>query len=308
MAIPFRKRYKSHMTPVNKIRNEMPFIWLQQSARFLNQNYGDVTLAVVIAALVGLIIDAIPVVGPFVSPFASVMISYGLFRYFIDLEAGLKPPTKRIFAIFSDNASFWKLIILVFLGLGFVLISAFILAAAVGSILYFQGNFSLTAMPSSDALKAFALDHYFEMPIIVLLAAIPVLFFYGSFYFAIPLIASKKLPLMEALKASLKANIINWVPLTVFWLSWFMFAVVALAMLAGLAIFGGTLGKLFISLIAIGIAMVGTLYIMPLLSVLGYATYLGIFETRFLHAVPVSVAPAEDAPPPAVTAPSDEAN
>ena len=270
------------MSAPHSIRNEHPFIWLRQSSRFLNQNFGDVLLALAINMVIALILNMLPKIGWLISQLVTTYLSYGIYCYFRELESGSKPSLKLLFFAFKDRAVLQKLTLLVIYGYALFLLTAGFLASVFAALLVFQGGFSLSLMPELSALKTFALDHWVEIPLIAVMGILPVLFFYGSVYFVIPLIALGRETLGQAIRDSFKANLINWLPLTVFGVSCLMMTTLFFGGVAGMVIFGGTIGKLFIGVVGMGLAMFSTLYLAPLLSVFGYAAYTGIFENRYL--------------------------
>jgi hypothetical protein len=291
------------MITVHKIRNEHPFIWLTQSVRFLNRNYGDILFATATTMILSFVLNMIPKVGWVMSQVVSTFLTYGVFRYLMTVESGEPAKLKLIFSVFRNQQAMTRLILwLIFSTL--VLTFAGLVVVSIGAaLLHFQGGYDLSNMPTETDYKTFVLDHWIEMPFVFVAGLLPILFFFGSVYFVEPLIAVGNQPLGRAIRLSFEANIKNWLPLTIFGLTFLMIGICLAAGVAGMLFFGGMIGRMFIGVAGMGFAIFVTLYLAPLYTVLGYATYLGIFEGRYLKFVPKPVVAVEPvaAVEPAVT-------
>ena len=296
MAISLGKRYTPSMIPIQKLRPEQPFLWLRQSVFFLNRNFGDVLLISAISTLLGIVLNAIPGIGAILYPVYSAFAIYGIYCYLGSLEAGNNPPLKTLFIIFKRPDDMKKVFIILLLGVATLILSTAIVFWGLAMLLWLQGAFSFDQTPNVDSLKAFALDHYIQIPFVLVIGILPALFFYGSFYFAIPLVATHGLNVSDALNASFKANVKNWLPLTAFWLFFTMAILMYFGMLGILALFGGTVGKMLFAVTSLATAMVGTLYVFPLLTVQAYAIFVGIFENRHVQVLPRAAAVVETTP------------
>jgi hypothetical protein len=274
------------MTTIRKITNQDPFIWLTQSVRFLNEHYADLLWASILTMICSLAINMIPVIGWILSPLLSAYLSFGVFRYFQEVERAETPPQiKTIFSAFKNSEAIGKLTLAWVVSFAAFALGVSVAAGILILVLIYQGGFSATQMPDVMSLKAFVLDHFIEIPFLTIAAVLPILFCVGSTYFIVPLISSGRDKLGEAIRDSVVANFKNWVPLTIFWITWIMMGFLTLLTLGGMIVFGGLIGKLFTGVAGMGFSIAGTLYIMPLVSTLGYATYVGIFEQRNLRVV-----------------------
>ncbi len=225
--------------------------WISDAWSLFSARAGLWVLLAVVGLGILLLAGVVPLLGTLLSPFVSALVAGGFMLVAEKQRSRQSPEVSDFFAILS-HSGFKPLMVLTLLYLALYVAAALLLVpvfAVTGGTATVFG----AILGGEEAALAAGLGSLLLGVLVFLLLALPIL---AMYWFAVPLVLFDGVEPWRAMKASLRATLVNMIPLLVYGL------LVFLACIAGVI----TLG-------------LGLLVVMPLVLVSWYLSFREIFST-----------------------------
>lgn len=237
--------------PARRLDAERGLGWMTEAWSLFTARAGLWVLLSVVGLGILLIAGVVPLLGALLSPFASALVVGGFMLVAEKQQTGQAPEVSDFFAILSHRG-LKPLMVLTLLYLA-LYVAAALLIIPVFAVTGGTATVFSAILGGEEAALAAGLGSLLLGSLAFLLVALPVL---AMYWFALPLVLFDGVEPWRAMKASLRATLVNMIPLLVYGL------LVFVAFIAGLI----TLG-------------LGFLVVMPLLLVSWYLSFREIFST-----------------------------